>query len=1428
MSEAARVGDATGHSSALAGMIGGTIVGGLIAAAGAVAAGALFVAGLASACLGVGVLLMGASLAVGYLTGEAATAARDGMAAAGAASLSASGQILTGSPDVFINGKPAAIATVSQAGCDKDGPSMQMAQGSDRVFINGQPASRVGDKTNCGATVMAGSPSVHIGGGTATTLAIKPEVPEWACKASDLTLLFTGLLGGAGGAAGKAGRLGKLLSRLPGISKLAQVACRFGTLMTASAAAGIIARPVDIISGQKFLSGDDELDFVLPSRLPVEWQRYWRSGNPAESVLGRGWSLFWESRLQHYDDGLVWRAPSGDFVPFPMVPRGRKSWCEAEKCWLMHNADGSWQVSDVSEQVWHYPPPEGKHPARLHMLTDAGGNATSLFYDEQGLLSELVDSAGQRLSCRYLTRAAGHDRLSAVLLHTPDGECTLVSYDYDDEGQLVTVRNRAGEVTRRFSWRDGLMASHEDANGLLNEYLWQEIDGLPRVTGWRHSAGEELALHYDFSGGTRRAVRDDGMQAWWQLDDDDSVAQFTDFDGRRLAFVYARGELCSVLLPDGGQRQSEWDRYGRLLSETDPTGRKTLYQYQRNSDRLVCVTHPDGSRESRSWDRQGRLIKQTDAAENTTLYHYPDEEESLPARITDASGGVVQLEWNGRGLLTRHTDCSGSVTAYGYDVFGQLTDRTDAEGSVTRYRRDAAGRLHTLHHADGSEEHFTWNERGQLVRHQDPPGSETHWRYNLLGQPVSITDRINRTRNWHYNPRGWLTRLENGNGGEYQFSHDAAGRITAERRPDNTDHLYRYGPDGQLAEHRETGPQNSLAPPAHRLHRFRFDGAGRPAWRGNDSAEWQYHYDAAGRLSLLTRTPTAAGAEAGIEADRIELQYDRAGNLLCERGVNGGLHYQWDALANLQALTLPQGDSLQWLHYGSGHVSALKFNRQRVSEFTRDRLHRETGRSQGALHQQRRYDALGRRSWQSSAFSDGKITRPEDGILWRAFRYTGRGELAGISDALRGEVHYGYDAEGRLLQHRELKSGRVGNRLLYDAADNLLGGQSPHDDPAQPPPPPLSSNRLPHWQRLFYRYDVWGNLVSRRHGVNEQHYTYDADNRLIHARGFGPQGEFSARYHYDALGRRSRKEVTFAAKAPQTTRFLWQGYRLLQEQRGNGTRRTWSYDPASPWTPLAAIEQAGDAEQADIYWLNADLNSAPLEVTDAGGNLRWSGQYDTFGKLLGQTVAGAAQRTGPVYDQPLRYAGQYQDNESGLHYNLFRFYEPDVGRFTTQDPISIRGGLNLYAYAPNPYGWVDPLGLSNFFIPSVFNAPSGSTHTVYQQKIDWDLPVNTRSGVKTNLDLALDGKSPFVVKNGKYSQINLHHSKQDGLGSLFELSAATHQKYYGTNALHPYLPNPHPINPVNRDSFNGDRDSYWRQRGESELHSRRLKTNCRG
>ncbi|CAI8946523.1 hypothetical protein EMIT0194MI4_50336 [Pseudomonas sp. IT-194MI4] len=64
-------------------------------------------------------------------------------------------------------------------------------------------------------------------------------------------------------------------------------------------------------------------------------------------------------------------------------------------------------------------------------------------------------------------------------------------------------------------------------------------------------------------------------------------------------------------------------------------------------------------------------------------------------------------------------------------------------------------------------------------------------------------------------------------------------------------------------------------------------------------------------------------------------------------------------------------------------------------------------------------------------------------------------------------------------------------------------------------------------------------------------------------------------------------------------------------------------------------------------------------------------------------------------DNPLRFQSQYFDAETGLHYNRHRYYNPGAGRFLTPDPIKLAGGLNNYQYAPNPTGWVDPLGLNN-------------------------------------------------------------------------------------------------------------------------------------
>ncbi|EOC1428803.1 PAAR/RHS domain-containing protein, partial [Cronobacter dublinensis] len=873
MFEAARFGDDIGHSGALAGMILGTLVGGAIAALGGIAAGALMVAGIGASCFGIGVLLIGASLAVGFLAGEVATGVRDGIAGGMAANMTKKGVITTGSSDVFINGKPAAIATDSMVACDDDG-SQQMAEGSSRVYINGLPAARIGDRTTCDAKVMTGSGNVRIGGDPEQTLSITPEVPEALYKISDLTLLFAGLAGGWGGAASKVGAVGKLLSKLPGISKIGRIACRFSVLMTATAAAGIIARPVDIVSGQKFLSGDDELDFVLPSRLPVRWQRYWRSGNPGDSVLGRGWSLFWETRLEYYQEGLVWRAPTGDYVSFPVVAKGYRTYCEAEKRWLEHHQDDTWSVYDISGERWHYAPLENDKPSLLQRISGPCGNDILLKWNDNLTLHALTDSGGQRVVCRY-----EGDRLTGAWL---DDDICLVSYAYDEQRQLVSVTGRGGSVRRRFRWQDGLMCAHEDANGLVSEYRWQEIAGLPRVTAFRHSGGEQFTFEYDFDNGTRRAIRDDGAQAHWLTDDDDNVAAFTDFDGRKTAFIYRDGELCDVILPGGAMRQSRWDRYGRMVRETDPAGRRTEYYWYRLTDRLTRTVWPDGTSEQSLYDLQGRLLSETDAAGNRTIYHYPDDKEPLPDSITDATGGVVRLAWNRQGLLTSRTDCSGSVSRFSYDRFGQLLSSEDSEGNVTRREWNSAGQLSAVIRPDGSREALHWNARGQLAAWRDPLESEVRWDYNLLGLPVSITDRIGRTRRWHYDPRGNLLRLENGNGGEYRFTYDAAGRPLSETRPDNTSRQMIWDSRGFLSELHENGRPAGDGGIARRIQTFSYDDSGLLTARATRHAEYRYDHDLNGQLTRIRRTPTAEGIALGTESDDIAFSRDAAGRVVSE------------------------------------------------------------------------------------------------------------------------------------------------------------------------------------------------------------------------------------------------------------------------------------------------------------------------------------------------------------------------------------------------------------------------------------------------------------------------------------------------------------------------------------------------------------------
>ncbi|AVR78691.1 hypothetical protein NM96_04440 [Neisseria mucosa] len=136
------------------------------------------------------------------------------------------------------------------------------------------------------------------------------------------------------------------------------------------------------------------------------------------------------------------------------------------------------------------------------------------------------------------------------------------------------------------------------------------------------------------------------------------------------------------------------------------------------------------------------------------------------------------------------------------------------------------------------------------------------------------------------------------------------------------------------------------------------------------------------------------------------------------------------------------------------------------------------------------------------------------------------------------------------------------------------------------------------------------------------------------------------------------------------------------------TAEPYSYDPETD--PLLKIppEPQGQSEaQPELVYL--DHLGTPIAAHNVKGEAVWTAEYEAWGRIRNKTVS-----DGLKANIPFRFQGQYYDEESGLHYNRFRYYDPEIGRFVNLDPIGLMGGINVYVYAPNPIRWVDPNGLS--------------------------------------------------------------------------------------------------------------------------------------
>ena len=207
-----------------------------------------------------------------------------------------------------------------------------------------------------------------------------------------------------------------------------------------------------------------------------------------------------------------------------------------------------------------------------------------------------------------------------------------------------------------------------------------------------------------------------------------------------------------------------------------------------------------------------------------------------------------------------------------------------------------------------------------------------------------------------------------------------------------------------------------------------------------------------------------------------------------------------------------------------------------------------------------------------------------------------------------------------------------------------------------------------------------------------QYFQYDTENQLVRAEIKKKAGNTEIwEYAYDPFGRRLSKErkdkLAWTSTEPKRTRFVWDGSRLAQEYTYKGSY-THIYTDQDSYEPLAQIFYNAKDEKQYLAYIHTDQIGIPREMTDMYGNLLWYGEYSAWGRLKKD------ERVYPNAHQPFRLQNQYYDRETGLHYNLMRYYEAETGRFINQDPIGLLGGENLYSFAPNAQGWIDFLGMA--------------------------------------------------------------------------------------------------------------------------------------
>lgn len=876
---------------------------------------------------------------------------------------------------------------------------------------------------------------------------------------------------------------------------------------------------------------------------------------------------------------------------------------------------------------------------RPDLQSDFAGRVTDLDYDAKGQLTRTVEAVGTTSERRIETDwSPSFSVPSERRTYKPDG--TLLarqSWGINARGQIQSASSidPASSTTRTTTTTYCEQSDVDNANC--------PIVGLVKSVD-----------------GPRTDATDVATYTYYQTDDASCATAPTTCPHRKgdlWKVTNALGQVAEILKYYGD---------GRVLSVKDINGVTTDLEY-----------HPRG------WLTARKVRGINNASEN-------DDQ-------------ITQIEYWPTGLVKKVTQPDGSYTSYIYDDAHRLTDITDNLGNTIHYTLDGAGNRTAEATKDPSGTltrtlSRIYNSLGQLTTQFDAQLHPTGFTYDDNGNPDTVTDALNHVTDNDHDP---LNRLRstiqdlNGIAAQTQFGYDALDNLTQVTDPKGLNTTYTYNGLSDL---------KSMSSPDTGTTNYTYDSGGnRQTQTDQKGVTATYSYDALNRLTGIAYPTTSLNvgyvydtpgvvcatgetfgkgrlAKITDATGSTSYCYGRFGDLLRKVQVTNGkvftVRYGYDRAGRMTSLTYPDGTVADYVRDGLGNITETGLTRP-----SQPRVVVVTGATYAPFGPSTGWAYPGGRSLARPLDQDYRPAKVFDGSsgggLSLSFGFDPVGNLDTLQDGLQSQTlaRYHYDGLNRLDQTQDGPTGTPIETYGYDATGNRssvtinVGGTTNYLYPA-------GNHRLFSVGGVVRLYDANGNTTSI--GGTAKVFRFNDANRMDQAKA---SGTVLMNYAYNGKGEQVRRYLG----ATSTYTVYDEAGHWLGDYDGTG----------APLQQAVWMDDLPVGLSADkLYYVEPDHLGTPRAVIDPTRNLAvW--RWDLNGEAFGATAPNQdpdGDSTAFVFN--LRYPGQRYDAASGLNQNGFRDQETATGRYLQPDPLGLRAGPSIYAYANSePTVSIDPFGL---------------------------------------------------------------------------------------------------------------------------------------